>query len=279
VSNRKKPRPHRRRHTSPRSRARRAHALAPAASIDGSFVPRPRRDVASVELDGEAVLAAAVGDPPSVLTHWLNATGTIVWSCFDGQASLDELIADLSDAFGVDEQIVRVDVVELTQGLGRAGLLQGVEAEVGRQHAHSETSTAGLPLGTEVAPFALADLEGERVGLEALRGRRFLLVNWSPACVFCLRIAGELAELVPALRAHGVDLILMATGSADDNRGVLSDSGLDCTVLLDHDADVDLFRGLGTPCAYLVDEEGKIASNLALGAIQVPALAKLLVET
>ena len=59
-----------------------------ADEIDRAFVPRPRADVAFVELDGEAVILATVGDDEELFTHWLNPIGTIVWQCLDGVASL-----------------------------------------------------------------------------------------------------------------------------------------------------------------------------------------------
>jgi thiol-disulfide isomerase/thioredoxin len=102
-----------------------------------------------------------------------------------------------------------------------------------------------------------------------------VLVNWSPSCGFCAAIAPELAALHGDLRAHDAELVLLAFGSADDNRSLLDQAGLTCTVLLQGDDPVDLFRGLGTPCAYLVDEQGALASGLAVGANQVPGLARL----
>ena len=54
----------------------------------------------------------------------------------------------------------------------------------------------------------------------------------------------------------------MAFGSADDNRSLMTSHGLDCLVLL-QSGDVDVFRGLGTPSAYIIDDHGKIASSLA----------------
>jgi peroxiredoxin len=244
--------------------------------IDRSFVPRPRADVAFVELDGEAVIAATAGDDGRLLTHWLNPIGTIVWQCFDGVASLDELIADLADAFGADPDVVANDVVELSRALGRTGLLDGVTAQLGLGSlAGDGYEPEGLPLGSEVPTFSRRDLDGHDVDLDQLRGRRLVLVNWSPSCGFCATIAGELAALQADLRARGAELVLLAFGSADDNRSLLERAGLTCTVLLQGDDAVDLFRGLGTPCAYLVDERGAIASGLAIGANQVPALARL----
>jgi hypothetical protein len=247
-------------------------------AIDLSFVPRPRADVAIVEIDGESVLAATVGDDEELLTHWLNATGTIVWQCLDGVVSLDELIADLAAAFGTDAGVIGDDVMRLTRALGAVGLLEGVTAQLSMRFPADAAGVEGLPLEADVPPFSRPDLDGRDFTLESWRGRRLLLVNWSPTCGHCSRIAGELAELQPALDSHDVELVLLAYGTTAENRALLETAGLTCTLLLYGSEPVDLFRGLGTPCAYLVDERGAIASGLALGAIQVPALARLAVD-
>ena len=246
------------------------------AEIDRFFVPRPRADIAFVELDGEAVIAATAGDDGRLFTHWLNPIGTIVWQCFDGEVSLDELIIDLAGAFDADPDIVADDVVELSRALGRSGLLDGVSAQLSLGSSGGDGyEPEGLPQGSEVPSFSRRDLDGNDVAVGDLRGRRLVLVNWSPSCGFCAAIASELAALHADLRAHDTELVLLAFGSADDNRSLLDEAELTCTVLLQGDEAVDLFRGLGTPCAYLVDEHGAIASGLAVGANQVPGLARL----
>ncbi|HEV3166659.1 MAG TPA: PqqD family protein, partial [Isosphaeraceae bacterium] len=68
--------------------------------IDGSFVPRRIPGAAHVELDGDVVLGVRTGS--SLQTFCLNRMGGVIWECFDGSASLDELIDDLSDVFAAD---------------------------------------------------------------------------------------------------------------------------------------------------------------------------------
>jgi peroxiredoxin len=244
-----------------------------ADGIGRAFVPRPRADVAFVELEGEAVIATADAHG-NVLTHWLNPTGTIVWQCFDGETSLDELIGDLAEAFGAAPEVVADDIVELARALGRVGLLEDVAPQVSFGGTGDGFEPVGLPQGSEVPPFARRELNGNEADLRDLRGKRVLLVNWSPACGFCASIAAELAELEPELRAHGTRLVLVTFGTADDNRELLLRAGLTCTVLLQGDDPVDVFRGLGTPCAYVLNERGAVASRLAVGAVQVPELAR-----
>ena len=45
-------------------------------------------------------------------------------------------------------------------------------------------------------------------------------------------------------------------------------------LLLQDPGDAEIFYGMGTPAAYLVDEEGKTVARIAYGAEEVPALAK-----
>jgi thiol-disulfide isomerase/thioredoxin len=234
--------------------------------IDGSFVPRPVSDVARVELDGEIVLGVRADG--GLQTHCLNQIAGIVWECFDGTAKLDELIDDLSDAFKAPRDVVAEDVLALTRQLGLVGLLEGVAPPV-----YDWTPPEGLPLGTDLPPAEVFDLGGAPASLEGLRGQPVLLINWSPHCGYCARIAPDLAELHPDLRRHGVQLVLVALGTAEENQELLAANGLDCAVFL-QDGDVGAFHGLGTPAAYLVDKAGKIASPLALGADQVPILVR-----
>ena len=91
--------------------------------LDGAFAPLARTTVATVELDGEAVLY----DETTLAVHRLSPVGTLVWHCFDGTTTIDQLAADLADAFRAEPAAVHHDVVELTRKLGGLGLLDGIE--------------------------------------------------------------------------------------------------------------------------------------------------------
>jgi peroxiredoxin len=239
-----------------------------AADIDGAFVPVPRPDVTAVVLDGEAVLLAEGASE----AHYLDEIATLVWGTFDGTATLDELAADFADAFGTDLETVTNDIVELTRGIGRAGLLVGVAYEA--PEPPSFTWPTGVEVGEPIPPFRLPDAEGAEVALDDLADRTVLLVNWSPRCGFCTRIAPELAELQPDLRDRGVDLVFLTLGTPEENAPLLEEHGLHPRVLFGDGLDVEAFAGVGTPSAYLVDPDGKAASPLTVGADQVPTLAR-----
>jgi peroxiredoxin len=239
-----------------------------ADEIDLSFVPTRRDGVTAVELDGEAVVILEGSATP----HYLNQIGTIVWDTFDGSATLEELVADLAEAFGADVEVVREDVLELTRQIGRAGLLEGVAYEPPPEPVYAMPS--GFTVGEPLPEFRAPDLEGNEVALSDLRGRPVLLVNWSPRCGFCVNIAPELAELQPDLRRRGVEMVFLTFGEAEENRALLQEHGLEPTALLLEPGENEVFPGIGTPSAYLVDEEGKAASELQVGANMVPDLAR-----
>jgi len=238
-----------------------------AAEIGGGFVPRSRADVTAIVLDGEAVVLA----DGAASVHYLDELATLVWNTLDGAATLDELAEDFADVFEAELEVVRNDLVTLVQGIGRAGLLQGVAYE-----APPEPSFAwptGVAVGEPIPAFKLPDATGVDISLSDLKDRRMLLVNWSPRCGFCTMIAPLLADLQPELHSGGVRLVFITLGDAEENRPLLEEHGLQPMVLFDDERTALVFAGVGTPAAYLVDGEGRAASELTIGADRVPDLA------
>lgn len=242
--------------------------LMAAARIDATFAPSPRPDVTAVVLDGEAV-ALAEGASSA---YYLDELATLVWNTFDGEATIDELAEDFADVFNAELDVVRQDIVHLTQNVGRAGLLQGIAYEPPPEPSFAWPT--GVDVGEPIPPFKLPDVEGQEVGIADLRGRQVLLVNWSPRCGFCTRIAPALAALQPDLRERGVDLVFITLGDAEENAPMLEENGLHPRLLLGDLGETEVFAGVGTPAAYLVDADGHAASQLIVGADKVPDLAR-----
>ena len=88
---------------------------------------------------------------------------------------------------------------------------------------------SGLSPGTEAPAFTLPDLSGRSVSLEALAGRRVLLVFTSPRCPAC-------REMYPHLRAFAeahpeVAVVMISLGTGEENRAVVEEYGLAFPVL------------------------------------------------
>jgi peroxiredoxin len=143
-----------------------------------------------------------------------------------------------------------------------------------RANGNAQPARRGLAIGEHVSSFRLTDVDGREVALEDFRGKRVALVHWSPQCGFCELIAGELAELQNDLRRNRTELVLVASGDAEANRALAAQHGMKAPILLLDGRTVDAFSGLGTPVAYLLDEEARVAKQIAIGANEVPQLLR-----
>lgn len=90
--------------------------------IDTRSTLRPGQHVGEAEVDDGLVLV----DELAARALALNPSAALIWRCLDGVAPLGEIIEDLSEAFGVDTEVVGHDVVATVQDLGAFGLLEGV---------------------------------------------------------------------------------------------------------------------------------------------------------
>jgi peroxiredoxin len=236
--------------------------------IDGEFLPLARPDVASLMIGAELVLGRIPDGTPYVQACALNESGSIVWQCFDGTGSIDEIAADIADVFGADPAAVTADVLALAREVGAEGFLVGVH------EAPPDFDEPGIAVGEPLPDFVARDEGGRIVSSAQFRGRAALIVSWSDTCRFCEVIVDDLAALVPRLAAVGVDVVLLATGHARKIRSMLDASRFTGQLLMQADDTESAFDGLGTPVAYLVDGTGFVAQPIALGAPNVVALAR-----
>jgi peroxiredoxin len=152
--------------------------------------------------------------------------------------------------------------------------VEALEARIWTDEVPGQAELAGLLPATLFPPFLLPSLDNGEVALEQFRGERVLLVHWSPDCGYCRQIAPDLARLQEGLRKRKTKLVLVSYGSPEANRTLVEEHGLTCRVLLQPDrATVEGFAHMGTPVAYLLDEKGRIAKPVAVGARDVPELA------
>lgn len=90
----------------------------PRTAVDATARPRARADVAAVTLDGETV----IHDHGRI--HVLDPVATLVWRCADGDATVDEIAADLASAFPAAPESVRRDVAGAIGTLTELGLME-----------------------------------------------------------------------------------------------------------------------------------------------------------
>lgn len=81
--------------------------------------PSVRKDLTTVELDGEAV----VYDETNGELHHLNAAATIVLLLCDGSLSVEEMASAVAEAFGVAVVETLPQIRDAVERFGQAGLL------------------------------------------------------------------------------------------------------------------------------------------------------------
>jgi peroxiredoxin len=151
--------------------------------------------------------------------------------------------------------------------------LEAVEKRLG-QLGEVAARPTGLPVGSAAPDFDLPDLSGGHQALAQFRGRRVLLIFFGPRCGFCTKMLPGLAALSPDGSDGRPVPVLLTSGDAEGNRRLMQEHGVRCPVLLQEGAELAAkYRVRGTPAGYLIDEQGGIASDLAVGARALLALA------
>jgi peroxiredoxin/uncharacterized membrane protein YphA (DoxX/SURF4 family) len=125
-------------------------------------------------------------------------------------------------------------------------------------------------VGQPAPALKLQDIDGNTFELANQRGRKTMLLFWSPTCGFCNRMADDLRAWEGAKPDDAPDIVLISNGSADANR----EQNFQSPVLLDQSfSSGRAFGATGTPSAVLIDENGLVASPVAVGAPRVLSLA------
>jgi peroxiredoxin/uncharacterized membrane protein YphA (DoxX/SURF4 family) len=131
--------------------------------------------------------------------------------------------------------------------------------------------TNGTPtkIGETVPEFSLKDLKGREITAKDFEGKRTLVAFWSTTCPFCVSMMDDLREWTKAKGADDPDLLVFSTGDAEAHEKL----GLDAPIVLDEEyKTAEKFGMSGTPSAVLIDENGRIVSETAVGANQIWAL-------
>jgi thiol-disulfide isomerase/thioredoxin len=108
------------------------------------------------------------------------------------------------------------------------------------------------------------------VELADFRGEETLGLFWNPGCGFCQQMLPDLKQWESEAPEEAPRVVVVSAGSEEANR----EMELTSPVLLDQNfATGRAFGASGTPSAVLMDAEGNVASEVAVGAPAVMELA------
>ena len=143
-----------------------------------------------------------------------------------------------------------------------------------RSVAHSKIKRDGLKAGNRAPEFSLPRIDGAGdLALEALRGRRVLLVFSDTRCGPCSALASDLEKFH---REHAeVEVLMISRGEPKENRAKVKEHGLTFPVVLQRQWEISrLYAMFATPMAYLIDEQGVITNDVAVGVEPILGLMR-----
>ena len=212
-----------------------------------------------LQKDWEVSEAYRVGGTPSAVL--VRPDGTIGSAVVGGAEAIGSLVA-----YAVGERTQLPMHHPQAQGQTRGEPCP----DCGKVHAAAPTLPAASKVGEPAPEIKLPDLKGNTVGLEDFRGEETLVLFWNPGCGFCKQMLPDLKEWEASAQEGAPRLLVVSAGSDEANEGM----GLTSTVVLDQQFSVGrAFGASGTPSAVLVDAEGNVASEVAVGAPGVLELA------
>jgi peroxiredoxin len=141
-----------------------------------------------------------------------------------------------------------------------------------RSLAASRLNRKGLEAGTPAPEFVLPRIDGGELALGEFRGRRVLLVFSDPHCGPCQELAPRLQEL--HLERSDLNVLVISRGAVYENRAKADSLGLNYPIVLQQKWEISLkYAMFATPIGYLIDEQGILASDVAVGIEPILALA------
>jgi peroxiredoxin len=141
-----------------------------------------------------------------------------------------------------------------------------------RSLARSKIKRDGLKAGTPAPDFSLprVDRRGE-LELNELRGRKVLLVFSSPGCGPCNALAPELEKFHRA--NPELEVVMISKGEPKENRAKVKEHGLTFPIVLQQQWEISRrYAMFATPVAYLIDGQGIISHDVAVGVEPIRAL-------
>ncbi len=131
------------------------------------------------------------------------------------------------------------------------------------------TNGHGGKVGEDVPEFSLEDLEGNEISAEIFGKGKTLVTYWSTGCPHCVNMLEDLREWDNARGANDPQLLVISSGDAENHK----DMGLKSPIVIDNEHEVGPGFGMqGTPSGVLVNKDGKIASETAVGSHQIWSL-------
>ena len=141
-----------------------------------------------------------------------------------------------------------------------------------RRCASSRINRDGLKAGTQAPEFTLPGLDGKEISLKSFRGRPLLLVFSDPECRPCNDLMPELEAI--HRKTKDLQVLVIGRGDLQANRDKAKKLGLTFPIALQRSWEISRAYGMfATPIGYLIDEDGVLVEDVAMGGNKILALS------
>lgn len=144
--------------------------------------------------------------------------------------------------------------------------------DAGREFAHYTNGNGTeqtLKIGQAVPELSVTDLSGQRLTDADLKGKQTLVAFWSTGCSHCSAMLPDLRNWDESKNADEPNLLVFSDGDEE----TLREFGLISPIVLDEGHRTAATLGMfGTPSAVLVNEDGVIVTETAIGAPNIWSL-------
>lgn len=121
-------------------------------------------------------------------------------------------------------------------------------------------------IGQEIPAFELNDVSGKAMTGADLQGKQTLITYWSQGCGFCTRMLDDLRDWDKTKGQDAPNLLVVSSGEVEAH----AEMGLSSPIVLDNERKLAQELGMnGTPSAVLINENGKVISEVAVGADKI----------
>jgi len=173
---------------------------------------------------------------PSAL--YINAKGRVAGHISAGDTAVAELVERIREA-DLSGDHVRFELPNANGGLNR------------------------IEIGSEIPSFNLPTIDGGQISDQTLKGTETLVAFWSSTCPHCKAMEPELRRWTAGRNGDSPRLVMISTGEIEEHTAL----GIEAPIALDEGNSVGELLGMyGTPSAILIDEKGRFASEIAIGA-------------
>ena len=123
--------------------------------------------------------------------------------------------------------------------------------------------------GTNLPDFFESDVFDKTIASNDFLGKKTLVAFWSLTCPHCVNMLEELRDWDKTKGENEPNLLILSQGEPEPHRALK----LQSPVVLDKERKISNELGMaGTPSAVLLDEDGKVVSETAIGAKQIWSL-------